>query len=199
MNLKRCLFPFNTGFSFVEVMVAMVILSISLVILMESQTRSMNLISKVRSIDSAVTLASEKMTELTQMAQEKGITSLKDSATGDFNQDKYPGYKWKYRVLKIPTPNFQAMMGMVTGEGEDKDKEEKKNDGATNAALFAGPLQQIGKIWGEALKELHLEVTWNEGSTEKSYELVTHLISPDGINQAQAMIGSLGGGGGPPK
>jgi prepilin-type N-terminal cleavage/methylation domain-containing protein len=178
----------SDGFSFVEVMVALVILSISLIVLSESQTRSLALVSKARAIDSAVTLAGAKMAEVTETVREKGVSALKDEETGEFDQEKHPGYRWRTRVEKIPSPDFARLVG-AAGGGEDAG-----NTG--NAALFAGPLRQIERIWGQALRQLTVEVLWTEGTREKSYELVTHLIAPDAIGQLQGFVGGLGGAGG---
>ncbi|MFH1018154.1 MAG: type II secretion system protein [Pseudomonadota bacterium] len=174
------------GFSFVEVMVAMVILSISLVVLMESQSRSMDLVSRARTMDAAITLAESKMTELSQLAAFKGIDTLKPEEKGEFDQERHPGYRWKYTVLPVPAPDFGALFKLAFGGAEDE-----KN---SNAQLFAGPLQMIGKVWGEALKELHVEVLWSDGAREKSYELVTHLIAQDTMTQLNVAIGALTGG-----
>ncbi len=176
------------GFSFIEVMVALVILTTSLIVLLDNQGRSMDLVRKARSADVAVELASEKMNELVAVSNEKGPTALKQEEGGEFDQEKFPGFKWRYRTLKVPTPNFAGLLGLAVGG--DK---ENKDTSASNAALFEGPLQQIGKIWGEALRELHVEVTWPDGHGEKNYELVTHLISPDALGQVQGMVGGLGG------
>ncbi len=173
------------GFSFVEVMAAMVILSISLVVLMESQSLSMDLVGRARTLDTAVTLADSKMTELSQLAAYKGVDILKPEETGQFDQEKHPGYRWKYTVVDVPAPDFAALLKVAFGGGDEKD---------SNAQLFAGPLQMIGKVWGQALKELHVEVLWNDGAREKSYELVTHLISSNAVTQINAAVGAMTGG-----
>src|SRR6185436_11262924 len=119
---------------------------------------------------------------------------LKEDESGEFDQEKHPGFKWRYRVVKVAAPDFGALMTMATGgdaeEGESKPKQNK----AQNADLFAGPLQMIGKVWGEAIRELHVEVIWNEGKHEKSFETVTHLIASDATTKIQGLISSLTGG-----
>jgi general secretion pathway protein I len=182
-------FKLKSGFSFVEVMVALVILSISLVILFESQTRSMDLVSRANSIDVAVALAGAKMTELSSLAEQKGASVLKSDESGDFDQEKYPGYHWKYTLSSIPAPDFMALLGHAQTTGG-----EENNAAESSASMIAGPLQQISKMWAEGVKELHLEVTWKDGAREKSYDLVTHLIASDAMNQIQGFVNSIGKG-----
>lgn len=171
------------GFSFIEIMVAMLILSISLIVLMDRQARSMDLVGQAKFRDHATTLAMSKLNELTQEAEEKGVNTLKDRETGEFDQEAYPGYKWRYWKAKVPTPDFLGMLGAMGGDSEEA------TGGASNEALLAGPLQGITKVWGNALHELHVEVLWDEGKSQKSYALVTHLIASDAITQLQAAIG----------
>jgi len=177
----------DLGFSFIEVMVAMVILSISLVILLDSQGNSMALVGRAHSLNYATTLASGKISELVQLAEKEGIQSLQDEKAGEFDQEKYPGYHWRYRVMEIVPPDFAALMKSFSGS------EEEKEDSASNAELLAGPLKQIQDIWGKAIRELRLEIFWTEGLRERNYELVTHLIAPEAIGQVQGMVGALGG------
>ena len=183
----------QSGFSFIEVTAAMVILSMSLIVLLDTQTRSMNLVGKARSLETATTLARIKMVELTHEATTRGVTSLQEEEAGEFEQDRYPGFRWRYWVTEVPAPDFEAMMGLATGS-EDGLEEDKGNEG--NAALLAGPLKSIGDIWGKSIRELHVQVLWDEGRQEKDFELVTHLIAPDALAQVQGLIGALSGGGG---
>ena len=103
------------GFSFVEVIAALVILSISLVVLLDSQGRSMDLVSKARSLESGVTLAAAKMTELVQEAERKGVETLRDEEKGDFDQERYPSYRWRYWVAPVPQPDFKLLLSAATG------------------------------------------------------------------------------------
>jgi len=176
------------GFSFIEVMAAMVILSISLVVLLGSQGRSMELVGRAQTLHYATTLATSKMAELTQEATTKGVGTLRESEAGEFDQEKHPGFRWRYRIVKVPSPDFAGMMaGAVGGEEEDLGAAEG------SAALLAGPLQAIGKIWGESLRELHVEVLWGEERTSQSLELVTHLIAPEAMAQVQGLVGAVSG------
>jgi len=178
------------GFSFVEVMAALVILAISLVVLLDTQGRSMDLVGKTRDLDYAVNLARQKMTELTIQADREGVSALRDEESGQFDQEKYPDYRWTYRIVPVPAPDFAAMVGAAMGADPNA-----KDSGADNSALFAGPLKQIGKAWGDSIKELHVEVLWGSETRPKQFELVTHLIVPNALSQLQNVLGGITGGG----
>ncbi|MFH1261929.1 MAG: hypothetical protein V1495_00565 [Pseudomonadota bacterium] len=174
-----------SAFSFVEVMAAVAILSISLIVLMDNQAKSMDMLGRARTADFATTLAIAKMTELIQTAKAKGVGALRDEDAGEFDQEKYATYKWRSWKTDVPTPDFEALItGMAGG----------KEEGKKGAAASSGPLQAIEQVWGSALKELHVEVTWGEGRTPRSYELATQLIAPDAVLQIQAALAVMTGG-----
>lgn len=176
------------GFSLLEVMFALVILSMSLIALMQNQTQSITLAEKARSWDQATTLATTKMSELTQLAQDKGVDKLKPEESGEFDQAKFPTYKWHYWKKPVPQPNFQAIMGLAT-QGQDESTNEKNNMGA-----LAGPMQMISKAWSESLTELHVEVTWGEGESLRNFDLTTHLLAADTNARIQGIVSVLGAG-----
>lgn len=173
-----------SAFSLLEVMFSLVILSMSLIVLMQNQTQSIALTQKAKAWDTATSLASGKMSELVLTVEKKGITALKNEESGDFNQDKFPSYKWRYRRQSVPAPNFQAIMGAAT----------QSEDSAPNAgaAALAGPLQTIAKAWSECLFELTVEVIWGEGESQRNLEITTHLLAQDSYTKIQGVVATLG-------
>ena len=176
----------NSGFSLVEVLAAMVIMSVALVALLASQAQSVGLVDRAKKYDRATTLASAKLSELTMIASSQGTSAMKEEERGEFDQELHPGFRWRYEIRKVPAPNFAALLSAATGE-----EEETQDQG--NAALFAGPLQTIQDAWGESLRELRVEVLWGE-QTEKSVELVTHIIEGDPVTRVDGIVRGLGGG-----
>lgn len=162
------------GFSFIEVIAALVILSISLVILLDTQGRSMDLVAKARSLDQAVMLAGSKMAEVLQEAEQKGVTAIRNEDSGEFDREKFDGYRWRYWIVQVPAPDFKTMLGVVEG-AETEDARAL----ASNLGAVEGYLQNIGDAWGKALRELHVEVAWGGEVKPRTYELVTHLLAPD--------------------
>jgi general secretion pathway protein I len=87
----------TTGFTLLEVMVAMAVLSIVLVSVyrMHSQTLTMN--TAARFYTQAPLLAQKKMAEVTTTSS--GIFA---SDSGDFGED-FPGYSWQVSANDVPT------------------------------------------------------------------------------------------------
>jgi general secretion pathway protein I len=84
--------PLRGGFTLLEVMIAMAILSISLLVVFQSQSQSVAMMANSRAMTMLTLLAQSKMAELETAA----IASL-ESGSGDFGAD-YPDYTWTSTV-----------------------------------------------------------------------------------------------------
>lgn len=82
----------RSGFTLLEVMIAMAILSISLLVVFQSQSQSVSMMAAARATTMLTMLAQSKMAEL-ETANISGI----ESGSGDFGAD-YPDYTWTSNV-----------------------------------------------------------------------------------------------------
>lgn len=89
----------KTGFTLLEVMVAMAIMAITLVALLDSESASISRASEAKFTISASFLAQKKMAEIEVLKPEELI-----SDSGDFG-DEYPGYSWE---LSVENPSFDS-------------------------------------------------------------------------------------------
>lgn len=82
----------KTGFTLLEVMIAMSILAIALVAVFQMQSQSISMASESRFLTTASLLAQSKMADIEALSM-LGNQSIK----GDFAPD-YPEYSWTIRV-----------------------------------------------------------------------------------------------------
>lgn len=85
----------NKGFTLLEVMIALAILSLSLIALLSLRNSSIRLVEHSDRITTATLLAKAKMEDLPRPVQV-------GESEGEFEGETYKGYKWK-RVVS-PTP-----------------------------------------------------------------------------------------------
>ena len=85
----------DCGFTFLEVMVAVAILAITLTAVLGSQSQSVSLASEARFYTTVTLLAQGKMAEIE--AKDLGTLS---SDSGDFGED-FPGYTWEVTVGNV--------------------------------------------------------------------------------------------------
>ena len=85
----------NTGFTLLEVMVAVALIAIALTTLLGSQAQSVSFANSAKFETTAALLAQSKMSEI--VMQE---TTALSGGSGDFGED-YPGYAWETTVSDI--------------------------------------------------------------------------------------------------
>lgn len=108
-----------SGFTLLEVMVAMSIIAIALTVLLTSQSQSISLAGEAKFSTTAALLARSKMAEIELISADDLI-----SDTGDFGDD-FPDYSWKMNVQDVTFPgaeNFtdylkQIDLNVYWGEG----------------------------------------------------------------------------------
>jgi type II secretion system protein I len=87
----------NRGFTLIEVLIAMVILSIAFVVLIKSVNQSVDMATRSKFITTSTLLAQKRIADVISStdARTPGTTQ------GDFGED-YPGYKYTEKIE--PTP-----------------------------------------------------------------------------------------------
>ncbi len=97
----------RNGFTLLEIMIALGILGSSLVVLLTSIFHSVEMYRVAQETVIAGFLAQEKFTELRTARSGVGIGDYKDGAF-----EKFPGYRWKYRVEKV---TLEPLVPVVPG------------------------------------------------------------------------------------
>jgi type II secretion system protein I len=92
----------HSGFTLLEVMVAVAILSLVLVTLMSVQNRSMQDVALAEHITTATMLAKREMTE---MLQNRASRPRESESEDKFTEEEFKDYTWKKTItpLTIPT------------------------------------------------------------------------------------------------
>lgn len=90
---KRIFKPGHSGFTLLEVMVALALIGISLATLLASQSQGLGLANEAKFYTTAALLAQAKMAEL-----EITETGDLDSDSGEFDEEVYPDYHWEVEI-----------------------------------------------------------------------------------------------------
>jgi len=104
------------GFTLLEIMVALTVLSISLVVLLGLRNKDIALAAHARELTEATLLARQKVTDITIT----GFPNLGEE-TGDFGEEA-PKYRWRQEVR--PTP-FEAIRELSVQVIWENNKEER--------------------------------------------------------------------------
>ena len=128
----------SRGFTLIEVMVALAILSVSLVVLAELNAGAIAMHSYAKKLNVATLLAKTKMLEVESFLDEKGLPAEGENISpsdGNFEDQGFPNYKWKVEVVAPKSENLDAtkLMNMVMGGGDSSGG--KPDPGAAGAGI----------------------------------------------------------------
>jgi general secretion pathway protein I len=100
----------SSGFTLLEVMLAMAILAIALVAVFQLQSQSISMVCQARFATTASLLAQSKMAEVATMDQGEI-----NADSGDFGGD-FPDYSWKVDLTETQVENAKKIEVTVTNE-----------------------------------------------------------------------------------
>lgn len=139
-----------SGFTLLEVMIALAILSVSLVALAGINSGAMNMHAYSKRLTVATMLARGKMADLEQKLQSEGLPTDDDVEQGTFEEEGYEEFRWEAQIIRpktedIDVNSLMAMTGMGLSGGEA--------GGGSDPLAALGPLadQFIGEKAPEGL------------------------------------------------
>lgn len=181
----------TSGFTLLEIMISMAILSISLLALYSSMGNSLRASGIAEEMSLAMQLGRQKMAEV-------NMTLETDIARGAFPDDKeehgtfdkpYDRFHWAYAIRKVEIPVVNPPGDAGGGAGGGAGGSGGSSGGTPNPANqtsgdIAGAASNMASIVSkkisEAIRELKVTISWGpEGTPEDELEkvvLTTHLV-----------------------
>lgn len=93
----------NTGFTLLEVVVALSILALALMAIFDLNSGAIANHVYTKRLTVASLLARSKMTDLEQELYDKGFSNDDDEESGDFSDEGWPQFKWRARIIAPKT------------------------------------------------------------------------------------------------
>lgn len=193
------------AFSLLEVMVSLAILTVSLLILLETQTAAVKATRESERILLATNLAQDKMAEVLLVVEEDGFTDQDKCEQGDFDDfgddaldvelgDSLKRYHFEWCAFEIDLQLAGDIAGMAEGlAGSGALGGSPLPEGASGGGMPGGmdlsafglSPDMISEMLGRYIREVRVRVWWGEDSRtaeENGDEivLVTHVINPTG-------------------
>jgi len=212
----------QAGFTLLECMIALLLVSTALIIVVESQSFAVDVEERTARMNVATMLCREIMTELELRMDKEGFGELEVSETGDYVDNRYDGkfddYRWEYEVEKVDLdemPDLTQLMGLADEGSEaagDALGVDTGGGGPTNElAMLAGlgiDLSFFSEYMGNYVREARARVCYPDGldadgrPAEQCVELLEHLTNPtgavadntDGDDDDDDARGAAGGG-----
>ena len=187
------------GFTLLECMMALLLISTTLVILVESQSWAVRSQSRAQRINTATMLAGEVMTQLELRMQKEGFGELEVHEHGDFNDQRFGGffddYRWEYEAEKVEVklPNLDRLMGLAGDGASAAGDAAGSNSGGGAPANELAALDSLGldlsmfsDMMGNFLREARVRICFADGNNangvpvDDCVEFTTHLVNPTG-------------------
>jgi len=198
------------GFSLLEVVVALGILTVAMLLLVEIQSTAIQLTREAERAITASDLARMVLTDALIAVEEDGVQESDVFERGDFDDlgddilDAQIGanlkeYHWEYAISEINIDMLgdlaqmgQDLDGALGGGGEDPELGGAPAGGGPGEMLGAlgfGP-EQISEMLGPYIREVRVRVWWGEDSaaaeeTGSEVVLTTHVVNPTGVLQLE--------------
>ena len=191
----------RSGFTLLEVVVAMAMLALGLMAIFDLNSRAVSLHAYGKKLTVATLLARGKMIDLEQKLYDDGFPADDDEESGDFSNEGWPSFKWRARILAPKTQGvpperlLSAVLGIPVGGDEDGPLGplgalfggggKVGGGGANPAAAMLGPMgalaqgqftQMMDQI-SKSVREVHLTVYWQDGTQTETVDLATHVVS----------------------
>lgn len=182
------------GFTLLEVMVALAILSMGLMALSDVVGGALRNHVRASQLDVATLLARGKMAELEDRFELKGFRDFDQTEEGTFEKEGHPEIRWAMQVIRpkveLGPERILAMLTGGAGEGAGKGFEELLGQlsqkpgeprtvtpgSAATATALQAQLTTLGEQIKKGVRELRLTVSVPDGKRETSFTVVTHLV-----------------------
>ncbi|MES1165498.1 MAG: prepilin-type N-terminal cleavage/methylation domain-containing protein [Verrucomicrobiota bacterium] len=189
----------EAGFSLLEIMVAIAILSITLVVLLSIVTNNIRATNHAKMTTAATFLARTKMVDIEDQILDVGFSDTTETAVGTFKELGYPQFRWETTVERIELP---ADMGQRAKDQATDDTKDAKDPMSMltgiMGSMMSSFIEPVRIGLQESVRKVTVRVLWNEhGRQDQSFEVVQYLTDPAkaDINNFGAAAGGNGTGG----
>ncbi len=154
----------DAGFSLLEVMIAVSIMTVAFSAIMTSQSGSLLMAVKSRDMNIGGWLAHNKMVDSEHLMEGKPFAEIDKDPKIDTFDEPYARYKWKREIKELKFPEiFQAIGQKADGDGGVPEPVRLMSKAITN-------------FLNKAMREMVITVSWPRGSGEQHVVLSTYLI-----------------------
>jgi len=189
------------GFTLLEVMISLAILSVALVALSDLNGGAVLMQAYARRATQATLLLRGKMADIEEQLVKDGFSDFSDDKHGTFDDDEgAQGYEWRAEILKPDVQMDASQLLQLLGAGGQAaagGASAQATGGAPGGvgsltapgSPIAGLLQGQATTFLETLKksvrEVRVTVSWKDGSQERNISASQHIvILPEMVGKA---------------
>lgn len=182
------------GFTLLEVLVAVAILSISLTSLLTSQMNALRATRYAQSITAMAFLAEAKLVDIEYQIKEEedGWGDNDKEYEGDFSEEGWPDVTYHCVADMIEMPDYSALQRAA----DAADSAESQASGVDVQDVGEQAFDSLAMVWPiikeaieRAIRKAHCTVYWTDGNIAREFRVDTFWTDPAALTQ----LPSLGG------
>ena len=191
MKLVRPNLKSQSGFTFIEILVAIAIFVLAVIAAVNVASGSVHAVQDSKDISMATWLLQSKMVELETKLENQGFDKgCEESANGTFDEPNEK-YSWSSICQEIDFYLSETAAQLASATGEEEDSNNTQTDQITKLVL-----QTASQYITNSTRELHVEIKWNQFGNERTVSATTHFARYDQKVSIPG-IGTLGTGNNP--
>jgi general secretion pathway protein I len=180
----------RSGFTLLEVMVALAILASTLVVLLQIVTNNVRATNHAKLTTAATLLARGKMIDIEDGILETGFSTDNEIEHGTFRDQGYPDFRWDSSIERIELPTDMKQLAEQQTTETSKSKDPMQALTGMMGGLMSSFMEPIRVGLEESVRRVTVKITWNEvGRHDQTLEVVTFLTDPAKLDSALAVGG----------
>ncbi len=187
----------QSGFTLLEVLVAVAILSISMTSLLTSQMNALRATRYAQSITAMAFLAESKLVDIEWEIKEldDGWGDNDKEFEGDFSEEGWPDVTYKCVADMIEMPDYSAMQRAV----DASENAETPSGGVDVQDAGEQAFDSLGMVWPivkeaieRAIRKAYCTVYWTDGKIQREFRVDTFWTDPTALQQLPSLGGEQG-------
>ncbi len=159
----------SSGFSLLEVMIAMTIMMIAFSSILMIQSSSIQNSIKAKNMNIVSMLARNKMVEFELEWEGKSFSELSKEQAGTF-PTPYEDYQRKKQVKEVKFPSLEAIFSSAGGSGNADEGASQQDQATTRIARI------MTAYLNKAIREVVVSISWQRGKGRQEFVLSTYWI-----------------------
>lgn len=172
----------RSGFTLLEVMIALAILAVSLLILVSAQGSAANMSAQADRILIGSMLARQKLSETVLLLEKDGFSEQEElEEDGDFEESapgSYPEFRWRTRIRKVEVEDISRVLDGAQSAGADMGESSGAEAPEMDNSAMGGVMDTISQTLAERVREVTVRVEWAEGESMDDVTLIDYVTRP---------------------
>ena len=169
MRINRLLRNSESGFTLLEVLIAMAIMLVAFASILMVQSTAINSSMKTKQMTIVGMLAKGQMVEAERKIEGKTFDEVSKEENGTF-PEPYQDYKWVKEIKEIELPQITGGGGGAKAGGDSKGDAEG-SDPSTEMLT-----KLVTQFLSKSMREVTVTISWKRGSGEQKFSLTTYWV-----------------------